>query len=129
MARVWFSGRLDADAKRAALSDLYARPSWQPGTAVIWDCQSVDEVVMLPGEPEELAHASAEGDRAGTDLFLCGSKTAALLGSLTAALERREGKQARVCLTLGDVLDALDLPELPPDLRGPGDDGAARRVA
>ncbi len=120
IARVWMTGRIDADAKHAALDALYSDPLWKGEMTVIWDCAYATEVIVLPHDVPPLLDAITQ-DLEGCDLFYGDHDIAYLMAKLFATLERRRGKRARVCRSMSEVLSELKRDDLPFPLRDPRD--------
>jgi hypothetical protein len=128
LARVWMTGRVDAEIKLAAIESLYGDPLWKSDFSTIWDCTHATEVIVLPPDvPPLLGAITAETD--GMDLFVGDDGLAYLMAKLFALLERRVGKRAHVCARLSDALAHLGLDALPPSLADPPEAEADRRVA
>lgn len=125
LARLWMTGRVDRDNKLAALEGLRSDPDWHENMDVIWDCSRTTEVIILPEDVPPLLEAVLE-DAGGMDVFYGERDNVFVIAKLFATLERRRGKDARVCTTMDEVLDVLGRIQLPPALRDP-DDGDQQR--
>ena len=107
-AHLYFSGHVTGRDIIATTKAFQADDGWVPGLNIIWNCR---HVTMLDLQPEELSTVVAlrTEDLTSREVSVVSRAVDAFIARLYQTLARAQGKEAYVCHTFSEAVEALGL--------------------